>query len=115
MHKYLYFFTADLIHIVHFWLHCRKKQVPISVAIGNVELMQECFYKLWCMGTARLNYDKKTKKDSIIIKSRKLLVNVRVLGKGLELLSVNGGRFEINQLLFADDTALVADSQEKLC
>ena len=36
-------------------------------------------------------------------------VNARVLGKGLELLSVNGGRFEINQLLFADDTALVAD------
>ena len=39
----------------------------------------------------------------------------RVLGKGLELLSANGGRFEINQLLFADDTALVADSEEKLC
>ena len=35
-------------------------------------------------------------------------VNGRVLGKGLELLSANGGRFEI-QLLFADDTALVAD------
>ena len=34
-------------------------------------------------------------------------VNFRVLGKGLELLSANGGRFEINQLLFADDTALV--------
>ena len=33
-------------------------------------------------------------------------VNVRVLGKRLELLSANGGRFEINQLLFADDTAL---------
>ena len=30
------------------------------------------------------------------------------------MLSVNGGRFEINQLLFADDTALVADSEEKL-
>ena len=42
-------------------------------------------------------------------------VNVRVLRKGLELLSANGGRFEINQLLFADDTALVADSKEKLC
>ena len=42
-------------------------------------------------------------------------VNVRVLGKGLELLSANGGRFEINQLLFVDDTALVADSEEKLC
>ena len=41
-------------------------------------------------------------------------MNARVLGKGLELLSVNGGRFEINQLVFSDDTALVADS-EKLC
>ena len=33
-------------------------------------------------------------------------VNVRVLGKGLEPLNANGSRFEINQLLFADDTAL---------
>ena len=41
-------------------------------------------------------------------------VNDRVLGKGLELLSANGGRFEISQQLFVDDTALVADS-EKLC
>ena len=39
-------------------------------------------------------------------------VNVRVLGKGLELLSANGDRFEMNQLLFA---ALVDDSEEKLC
>ena len=38
-------------------------------------------------------------------------VNVRVLGKGFELLKANDGRFEINQLLFADDTALVADSE----
>ena len=37
-------------------------------------------------------------------------VNVRVLEKGLELLSAVGARFEINLLLFADDTALVADS-----
>ena len=36
-------------------------------------------------------------------------------GKRLELLSVYGGWFEINQLLFADDTALVADSGEKFC
>ena len=42
-------------------------------------------------------------------------VNVWVLGKGLELLSAKCGRFEINQLLFADDTALVADSEETLC
>ena len=41
-------------------------------------------------------------------------MNVRVLGKGLEQLSANGGRFEINQQVFADDTALVADSEEKL-
>ena len=38
-----------------------------------------------------------------------------MIGKGLELLSANGSRFEINQLLFADDTALVADSEDKLC
>ena len=42
-------------------------------------------------------------------------VNVRVFGKGPELLSANGDRFDINQLLFADDKALVADSKEKLC
>ena len=37
-----------------------------------------------------------------------------VPGKGKELPSLNGGRFEINQLSFADDTAQVADS-EKFC
>ena len=42
-------------------------------------------------------------------------VNFRVLEKGQELLSANGGRFEKKQLFFADDTALVADSEEKLC
>ena len=30
-------------------------------------------------------------------------VNGTVLGKGPELLGVNSGRFEINQLLFVDD------------
>ena len=43
-------------------------------------------------------------------------VSVRVLEKGLDRrLSANCGRFEINQLLYADDTALVAESEEKLC
>ena len=37
--------------------------------------------------------------------------NVRILGNGQVLLSANGGRFKINQLLFADDTALAADSE----
>ena len=36
-------------------------------------------------------------------------VNDEVLGKGMELLSANGGRFKINQLLFAVDTVLVAE------
>ena len=40
----------------------------------------------------------------------------RCLGwKRLERWSVNNGRFKINQLIFADDTALVANSEEKLC
>ena len=38
-------------------------------------------------------------------------VKFRVLWKGLELLSANRSRFEINLLLFADDTALVANSE----
>ena len=42
-------------------------------------------------------------------------VNVRLLGKELELLIANGARFEISQLLFAADATLVADSEEKLC
>ena len=41
-------------------------------------------------------------------------VNARVLEKWLELLRANYGRFKIKQLLFANDTAKVADS-EKLC
>ena len=38
-----------------------------------------------------------------------------MLWKGLKLLSVNGGRFKINQLLLANDAVLVTDSAEKLC
>ena len=38
-----------------------------------------------------------------------------MLGKGLELLRGNGGKFETHQLIFADDTVLVADSERKLC
>ena len=43
------------------------------------------------------------------------MFNVYLDEKGLELLSANGGRFEIHQLLFTNNTALVADSDEKLC
>ena len=41
-------------------------------------------------------------------------VNSMSFGKSLELYRAHGDWFEINQLLFADDTALVADSEEKL-
>ena len=36
------------------------------------------------------------------------------LGKWIKLLGVNGDTIDINQLLLADDTDLVADSEEKL-
>ena len=38
-----------------------------------------------------------------------------MLWKGIEQLSVKGGRFKINKLLFADGNALFADSEEKFC
>ena len=43
-----------------------------------------------------------------------LEVNARVLGKGPELQHANSGRIELNQLVPADDTTLVAGSEEKL-
>ena len=49
--------------IVHLYLHCRKKQVPFSMAIGNVELMLECFPKHSRMGTERTKSDKETDEE----------------------------------------------------
>ena len=54
----------------------------------NVGLRQGCVMSSWLFNGYM---------DGVI---REL--NVRVLEKGLELLSANVGRFEINQLLFAD-------------
>ena len=67
----------------------------------NVGLRQACVISPWLF--------------SVYMDGAVREVNVRVLGKGLELLSANGDRFKINQLLFADDTTLVADSEDKLC
>ena len=67
----------------------------------NVGLRQGCVMSPWLLNVYM---------DGVVRE-----VNVRVLGKGLELLSANGGRFEINQLLFADDTVLVADTEDMLC
>ena len=41
-------------------------------------------------------------------------VNERVMGNGIGLIGEDGRGYEVSQLLFADDTALVADSVEKL-
>ena len=42
----------------------RKKKVPFSMAIGNGELVQECFHKHLRMGTARMKKDKETDEGS---------------------------------------------------
>ena len=68
---------------------------PVNVGLRQVFVMSPSLFDVYM--------------DSVVRE-----VNVRVLGKGLELLSANGGRFEINQLLFADNTALVAGSEEQL-
>ena len=41
-------------------------------------------------------------------------VNARVLGRGLKLVDGNDNEWELNQLLFADNTVVVADSERKL-
>ncbi|KAK7082095.1 hypothetical protein SK128_028408 [Halocaridina rubra] len=43
------------------------------------------------------------------------LVNERVHGRGLRMVDWDDNEWELNQLLFADDTVVVADSEEKLC
>ncbi len=41
-------------------------------------------------------------------------VNARMLGRGLSLVNADGREWNLKKLLFADDTALVADSEERL-
>ena len=42
-------------------------------------------------------------------------VNGRVLGRGLKLVDGSDNEWELNELLFADDTVVVVDSERKLC
>ena len=65
----------------------------------NVGLRQGCVMPPWLFYVYR---------DGVVRE-----VNVRGLEKGLELLSAIGGRFEINQLFYADDTTILADLEEK--
>ena len=86
-----------------------------ELVVGNSSLKKNDVYKYTCLRMADLRVVDKALMDYLLLPRQIREVNVRVLGKVLELLSANGGRFEINQLLFADDTALVAGSEEKLC
>ena len=42
-------------------------------------------------------------------------VNAQGLCRGLKLVDGTDSEWELNQLLFADDTVVVADSERKLC
>ena len=53
MLKHFYFFASNT-HCALVVALSEKKQVPFSMARGNVELMQECFAKHSPMGTARM-------------------------------------------------------------
>ncbi len=41
-------------------------------------------------------------------------INAILLGRGLSLFNEDGREWNVDQLLFADDTTLVADSQKRL-
>ena len=42
-------------------------------------------------------------------------LNTQALGRGLKLVDGNDNGWELNQLLFVDDTVVVADCERKLC
>ena len=42
-------------------------------------------------------------------------INASVSGRGLEQLEADGRSWQSSQLMFANDSALVAESEEKLC
>ena len=68
---------------------------PVNVGLRHGCIMSPCLFDVYIDGVVRE-------------------VHGEVHGKGLELLNAAGGKFKMNQLLLADDTALVADSEEKL-
>jgi hypothetical protein len=42
------------------------------------------------------------------------VVNFRVMEKGVALVSDNNREWQLNQILYVDDTALLADNESKL-
>ena len=73
-----------------------SEQFPVRVGLRQGCVMSPWLFNLYIDGVVRE-------------------VNARVLGRGLKLVDGDGSEWELNQLLFADDTVVVADSEEKLC
>ena len=67
----------------------------------RVGLRQECVMSLWLFNLYI---------DGVVRE-----VNAQVLGRGLKLVDGNDSEWELNQLLFEDDTVVVTDSERKLC
>ena len=61
MHKYFEFFTANT-HCALVVALSEKNEVTFSNAIGNRELMHECFSKHSHIGTARMKLDKERRR-----------------------------------------------------
>ena len=70
--------------------------LPVRVGLGQGCVMSPWLFNLYIDGVIRE-------------------VNDRALGRGLRLVNGNDNEWELNQLLFVDDTVVVADSEGKLC
>ena len=66
----------------------RNKEVPFSMAIGNGELLQECFPKHSRMGTARMKLDEDGQKRGVSMEKNTASTNKRSLD-GLSLPNQN--------------------------
>ena len=75
---------------------CFDSPAPVRVGLRQGCVMSPWLFNLYIDGVVRE-------------------VNARVLGRGLKLVDGNENEWELNQLLFADDTVVVADSERKLC
>ena len=73
-----------------------SEQFPVRVGLRNGCVMLPWLFNLHIDGVVRE-------------------VNTRVLGRGLKLVDGNSNGWELNQLLFADDSVVMADSERKLC
>jgi hypothetical protein len=72
----------------------RKLWIKFKVDVG---LRQECVMSPWLF--------------NIFIDGAVRKVDVRVMARGAALLSNSGGEWQVNQILYAYDTSLIADKE----